>query len=96
MIVKIRFPKKLAKNVTFVRNSAMKLLQILDLNIAFREKCHFSAENERKLQEIVTITSTPGAASENFVSGSNPITLSYNSSAVIIYNATHTMARFQN
>jgi hypothetical protein len=35
-------------------------MQNLDHNIGFREKRHFFAENWRKSQKIVIITSTPG------------------------------------
>jgi hypothetical protein len=62
-------------------------MQNFDHNIGFWEKRQFFAVNGRKSQKIGIITSTPGA---------NPTIAGYNASVENFYNATGSLARFEN
>jgi hypothetical protein len=57
MIFKIFSPKKIAKIAFFTHKA--KLWNNFDPNIGFWENANFFAENWRKSQKIVIITSTP-------------------------------------
>jgi hypothetical protein len=62
-------------------------MQNFDHNIVFWENANFFAENWQKSQKIVIITSTPGT---------NPTTAIHNAGVVNFYNATSSLARFEN
>jgi hypothetical protein len=61
MIFKIFSPKNSAKKLAFLtKKNKGKLCKIWSITLFFCEKRHFIAENWRKSQKIVIITSTPG------------------------------------
>jgi hypothetical protein len=61
MIFEIFSPKNSAKKLVgfFTQNKA-KLFKILSITLGFEKNANFFAENCRKSQKIVIITSTPG------------------------------------
>jgi hypothetical protein len=65
MILKIVSPKNFAKKLAFFDSNKAKFWKKIDHNIGFWEKRHFFAENCRKSQKIVMITSTPEMFGEN-------------------------------
>jgi hypothetical protein len=69
MIFKIFSPKNSAKKLAFLTQNKAKLFKIVIITLVFEKNANFFAENCRKSQKIVIITSTPGA---------NPTTASYN------------------
>jgi hypothetical protein len=66
MILKIFSPKHFAKKLAFLIQNKAKMMGKIDRNIGFCEKRHFFAENSRKSQKIVIVTSTPVADPTNF------------------------------
>jgi hypothetical protein len=60
MIFKIFLPKKSAKKLAFLNQKKAKLCKNLIITLAFEKNANFFAENWRKSQKIVIITSTPG------------------------------------
>jgi hypothetical protein len=55
----IFLPKKLAKKLAFLTQNKAKLCKILIITLVFEKNAIFFAENCRKSQKIVIITSTP-------------------------------------
>jgi hypothetical protein len=66
MILKIFSPKNLAKKLTFLTQNKAKLWKILIITLIFEKNANFFAENCRKSQKIVIITSNPGANHKTF------------------------------
>jgi uncharacterized protein (DUF342 family) len=66
MILKIFSPKKLAKKFAFLTQIKAKLCKYLNITLVFEKNANFVAENCRKSQKIVNITSTPGANPTTF------------------------------
>jgi hypothetical protein len=60
MIFKIFSPKNLAKKLAFLTQNKAKLYKNLSKTLVFEKNANFFAENCRKSQKIVIITSTPG------------------------------------
>jgi hypothetical protein len=60
MIFKIFSPKNSAKKLAFLTQNKAKLCKILIITLVFEKNANFFAENCRKSQKIVIITSTPG------------------------------------
>jgi hypothetical protein len=60
MIFKIFSPKNSAKELAFLTRNKGKLCKILIITLVFEKNAIFFAENCRKSQKIVIITSTPG------------------------------------
>jgi hypothetical protein len=58
MIFKIFSPKSSAKKLAFLTQNKAKLCKMLIITLFFEKKRHFFAENCRKSQKIVIITST--------------------------------------
>jgi hypothetical protein len=61
MIKKIFSPKKLEKNLAFYAQTTASFCKSLIIALDFEKNANYFAENWRKLQKIVFITSTPGA-----------------------------------
>jgi hypothetical protein len=59
MILKIFSPKNSEKKLGFLTRNKAKLCNILIITLVFEKTPNFSAENCRKSQKIVIITSTP-------------------------------------
>jgi hypothetical protein len=59
MIYKIFSPKNLAKILAFLTQNKATLKKII-ITLVFEKNANFFAENGRKSQKIVIITSTPG------------------------------------
>jgi hypothetical protein len=59
MILKIFLPKNSAKNLAFFTQNKAKLGKILIITLVFEKTANLFAENCRKSQKIVIITSTP-------------------------------------
>jgi predicted dinucleotide-binding enzyme len=59
VIFKIFLPKISAKKLAFSTQNKAKLFKILILTLVFEKNANFFAENFRKSQKIVIITSTP-------------------------------------
>jgi hypothetical protein len=53
-------PKNSAKKLAFFTQNKAKLCKILIITLVFEKNANFFAENCRKSQKIVIITSTPG------------------------------------
>jgi hypothetical protein len=62
MILKIFSLKNSAKKLAFLTQNKAKLCKFLVITLVFEKNANFFAENCRKLQKIVIITSTPGMA----------------------------------
>jgi hypothetical protein len=60
MILKIFSPKNSAKKLAFLTQNKAKLCKNLIITLIFEKNANFFAENCRKSQKIVIITSTPG------------------------------------
>jgi hypothetical protein len=60
MILKIFSPKILAKKLAFLTQNKAKLCKILIITLVFEKNTNFFAENCKKSQKNVIITSTPG------------------------------------
>jgi hypothetical protein len=60
MIFLIFSPKNSAKKLAFSTQNNAKLCKILTITLVFEKNANFFAENCRKSQKIVIITSTPG------------------------------------
>jgi hypothetical protein len=60
MIFKIFSPKNSAEKRRFLTQNKGKLGKILIITLVFEKNAKFFAENWRKSQKIVIITSTPG------------------------------------
>jgi hypothetical protein len=58
MIFKIFLPKISAKKLAFLAQNKAKLCKILIITLVFEKNANFFAENCRKSQKIVIITST--------------------------------------
>jgi hypothetical protein len=54
------FAKKIGENLAFFNKKIVKLCKILIIALVFEKNANFFAENWRKSQKIVIITSTPG------------------------------------
>jgi hypothetical protein len=67
MIHKIFSPKNSAKKLAFLTQNKAKLCKIWFVTLVFDKKGNFFAENCRKLQKIVIITSTPGHTEWSYV-----------------------------
>jgi hypothetical protein len=63
MIFKIFSPKKSAKILAFLTQNKTKFGKSLIITLVFEKNANFFAENCRKSQKIVIITSTPGSIS---------------------------------
>jgi hypothetical protein len=61
MILKIFSPKISAKKLAFLTQNKAKICEILIITLVFEKNANFFAENCRKSQKIVIITSTPRA-----------------------------------
>jgi hypothetical protein len=61
MVFKIFSPKNSAKILAFFTQNKAKLCKILIVTLVFKKNANFFAENCRKSQKIVIITSTPDA-----------------------------------
>jgi hypothetical protein len=59
MIFKIFSPKNSPKKLAFLTQNKAKLCKILIITLVFEKNANFFAENCRKSQKIVIITSTP-------------------------------------
>jgi hypothetical protein len=59
-ILKIFSPKNSSKKLAFLTPNKGKLCKILIKTLVFEKNAKFFAENWRKSQKIVIITSTPG------------------------------------
>jgi hypothetical protein len=66
MIFKIFLPKNSAKKLAFLTQIKAKLCKILVITLVFEKNAIFFAENCRKSQKIVIITSTPGNGTAHF------------------------------
>jgi hypothetical protein len=73
--------------LAFLTQNKAKICKNLIITLVFEKNANFFAEICQKSQKIVIITSTPGI---------NPTIATYNASAVKIYNATSSLARFEN
>jgi hypothetical protein len=62
MILKIFSPKNSGKKLAFLTQTKAKLCKIL-ITLIFEKNANFFAENCRKSQKFVIITSTPGPVS---------------------------------
>jgi hypothetical protein len=60
MILKIFLPKNSTKELAFLAQSKAKFCKNLSITLVFEKNAIFFAENCRKSQKIVIITSTPG------------------------------------
>jgi hypothetical protein len=60
MILKIFWPKNSAKKLVFLTRNKAKFCKILIVTLVFKKNANFFAENWRKSQKIVIITSVPG------------------------------------
>jgi hypothetical protein len=60
MILKIFSPKNSAKKLAFLAQNKAKFCKKLIITLGFEKNANFFAENGRKLQKIVIITSAPG------------------------------------
>jgi hypothetical protein len=67
MIFKIFLPKNSAKKLAFLTQNKAKLCKIWIITLMFEKNAYFFAENCRKSQKIVIITSTP-----RILCGKNP------------------------
>jgi hypothetical protein len=65
MIFKIFSPKNSAKNLAFLTQNKAKLCKTLIITLVIEKNANFFAENCRKSQKIVIITSTPDALEKN-------------------------------
>jgi hypothetical protein len=61
MILKKFSPKISAKKLAFLTKNKAKFGKIWIITLVFEKNANFFAENCRKSQKIVTITSTPGS-----------------------------------
>jgi hypothetical protein len=59
MIFKNIFSEKFSKKLAFLTQNKAKLCKILIITLVFEKNAKFFAENCRKSQKIVIITSTP-------------------------------------
>jgi hypothetical protein len=59
MIFKILSPKNSAKKLAFLTHNKAKICKILIITLVFEKNVNFFAENWRKSQKIVIITSIP-------------------------------------
>jgi Ni,Fe-hydrogenase III small subunit len=59
MIFKIFSPKNSAKKIGILTQNKAKLCKILIITLVFEKNANFFAENCRKSQKILIITSTP-------------------------------------
>jgi hypothetical protein len=59
MIFKIFSPKNLAKKLAFFAQTTACFAKIVIITLVFEKNANFFAENCRKSQKIVIITSTP-------------------------------------
>jgi hypothetical protein len=59
MIFKIFSPKNSAKKLAFLTQNKAKICKILIVTLVFEKNANFFAENLRKSQKIVIITSIP-------------------------------------
>jgi hypothetical protein len=59
MILKIFSPKNSVKKLAVLTQNKAKLCKILIITLVFEKNANFVAENCRKSQKIVIITSTP-------------------------------------
>jgi hypothetical protein len=66
MILNIFSPKNLAKKLAFLTQNKAKLCKILIITLVWGKNAIFFAENCRKSQKIVIITSTPGLSDGYF------------------------------
>jgi hypothetical protein len=64
MILKIFWPKNLAKNLAFFAQTTLCFCKNLIITLVFEKNANFFAENWQKSQKIVIITSTPGQGKE--------------------------------
>jgi hypothetical protein len=71
MIFKIFSPKNSAKKLAFLIQIKAELCKILIITLVFEKNANFFAENCRKSQKIVIITSTPDTKTKKarFVGG---------------------------
>jgi hypothetical protein len=67
MIFKIYSPKNSAKKLAFLTQIKGKLCKILIITLVYEKNANFFAENWRKSQKIVIITSTPGKEQSIFL-----------------------------
>jgi hypothetical protein len=67
MIFKIFSPKKSATKLAFLTQNKAEFCKILIITLVFEKNANFFAENCRKSQKIVIITSTPGRKSSMYV-----------------------------
>jgi hypothetical protein len=85
MILKIFSPKNSVTKLAFLTQNKAKLCKILIITLVFGKNVNFLDKNCRKSQKNVFMT--PGA---------NPTIVIYNASVVNFYNATGSLARFEN
>jgi Ni,Fe-hydrogenase III small subunit len=66
MIFKIFSPKTIAKKLAILSQNKAKLCKFLIITLVFEKNANFFAENWRKSQKIVIITSAPVCAVNTF------------------------------